>query len=190
MKIHDIRPEINVNDIVEKAEEIYFEERFEDALYQTLRNRSRSMRKLIFENMDIGSRMTDKISKNIYDLITFHSYEQAIEKIRVEDSYNKNKGIITTLEEMESFQTICTLLSVSRSISQEHLDRIGYKDYKGHFKVIVDNMPSKEICSLILKDSNKILNIGADQFILNSLSPKSFAKYKKKLTDSALSRLS
>ena len=78
---------------------------------------------------------------------------------------------------------------MSSKISSKDLRRVGYRDYKGHFKIIIDDMPSKEICSLIIKDYSKTLYINGPEYKeykLNSLSNKEILKYRKKLTDVAL----
>ena len=54
---------------------------------------------------------------------------------------------------------------------------------------MIDNMPSKEICSLVIKDYIKTLYINGQEYTLNSLSNKEMVKYRKKLTDAALSIL-
>ena len=82
-----------------------------------------------------------------------------------------------------------TILATSSKISSQDLKRIGYRDYKGHFKIMIDDMPSREICSLVIKDYIKTLYINGQEYTLNSLSNKEMVKYRKKLTDAALSIL-
>ncbi len=136
--------------------------------------------------------MSEKISEKIYNHINYYAYEQAVEKIRLSEAQSKGKGIITTLEEKRCFEMIKTILATSPKISSQDLKRIGYRDYKGHFKIIIDNMPSKEICSLVIKDYIKTLCINGqkyEEYTLKSLSNKEMVKYRKKLTDAALSIL-
>ena len=185
------RTEISIKNIIEEAEDFYFLENFESALFKTLNNKSKPFRKLIHENMG-GGRMSDKISERIYNHINYYAYEQAVEKIRLSEARSKGKGIITTLEEKKCFAMIKTILATSSKISSQDLKRISYRDYKGHFKIMIDNMPSKEICSLVIKDYIKTLYINGqeyEEYTLNSLSNKEMVKYRKKLTDAALSIL-
>ena len=50
---------------------------------------------------------------------------------------------------------------------KDHSERIGYKDYKSQIKILVDDMPSKEICNLILTNTSKKLTIGNETFELD-----------------------
>ena len=72
---------------------------------------------------------------------------------------------------------------------KNHDERIGFKDYKSQFKIVLDNMPSKEICNLILSDSSKRLVINKTSYELDSVSTLEISKYKKKLVDSAMEKI-
>ncbi len=54
-----MRNVIDMNSILEEAEEIYFLEKFDDALYEALVNPSDDFIKVVYNNMG-GKRMTDK----------------------------------------------------------------------------------------------------------------------------------
>ena len=60
-----------------------------------------------------------------------------------------------------------------------------YKDYKGQFKIIVDNMPSKEICHLVLNERTQKIEFENDSFELMKVSAEEIAKHKKRIVDSA-----
>jgi hypothetical protein len=70
-----------------------------------------------------------------------------------------------------------------------HNERLGYKDYKGQFKIMVDDMPSKEVCHLILNSSSKTIVIDNISYELDKVSTITLSKYKKKLVDSALKNI-
>ena len=64
-------------------------------------------------------------------------------------------------------------------------ERISFRDYKGQFKIIVDEMPSKEICNLMLSNNTKRLSINNITYELKNVSTVELSKYRKKLIDSA-----
>ena len=132
------RPSIDLNSIIEDAEETYFLESFDEALFQTLYKPKKELIKLIYDNMG-GKRLSDKISDSIFNLINSISYEQAIDKIKRAESKDSKSGIITTAKELKSLDIIKTIVAMTSKINNKEIDRIGYKDYKGQFKIIVDN---------------------------------------------------
>ncbi len=58
-------------------------------------------------------------------------------------------------------------------------ERIGFKDYKTEFKIVLDNMPSKEICNLILTNTTKRLVIDNVDYELLTVSTLELSKYRK-----------
>ena len=178
----------NINKIKETAEEKYFLEDFDKALVKTLHRPGKKITKLIFDNMGGGGRMTDKVSGRIYDLINSLSLQEAVEKVKVLEGKDSKSGVYTTSSEMNAFQIIKTILALSPKL-KNHVERVNHKDYKGHFKIIVDNMPSKEICYLVLSDNIKKIGFGNDSFILGKVSATEIAKHKKRLVEEALKYL-
>ena len=59
-------------------------------------------------------------------------------------------------------------------------------DYKGQFKIVVDEMPSKEICNLTIAKSTKSISIENNSYDLKNISTIELTKFKKKLVDSAI----
>jgi predicted type IV restriction endonuclease len=178
----------NVQNIQAIAEEKYFLEDFDKALVKTLYPAGIELRKLVYQNMG-GVRMTEKISNRIYDLINSISLQEAVEKVKVLEGKDSKSGVYTMLSEINAFQIIKTILVLTPKL-KNHVERINYKDYKGHFKIIVDNMPSKEICYLVLSDNIKKIGFGNDSFILGKVSATEIAKHKKRLVEEALKYLS
>ena len=72
---------------------------------------------------------------------------------------------------------------------KDHNGRFNYKDYKGQFKIMVDDMPSKEICHLILNSSSKCIIIDNISYDLGKVSTLELSKFKKKLVDSAFKHI-
>ena len=62
---------------------------------------------------------------------------------------------------------------------KNHDKRIGFKDYKTQFKIVLDNMPSKEICNLILTNTTKRLVIDNIDHELLTVSTLELSKYRK-----------
>ena len=182
------RPSIDLNSIIEDAEETYFLESFDEALFQTLYKPKKELIKLIYDNMG-GKRLSDKISDSIFNLINSISYEQAIDKIKRAESKDSKSGIITTAKELKSLDIIKTIVAMTSKINNKEIDRIGYKDYKGQFKIIVDNMPSKEICHIVIKDSKKYISINNKEYNIESVSAKEITKHRRHLVDSAIKYL-
>ena len=177
----------NIQNIQSIAEEKYFLEDFDKALVKTLYPAGIELRKLIYQNMG-GVRMTEKISNRIYDLINSISLQEAVEKVKVLEGKDSKSGVYTTSNEINAFQIIKTILALTPKLKNQ-VERINYKDYKGHFKIIVDNMPSKEICYLVLSDNIKKIGFGNDSFVLGKVSAIEIAKHKKRLIEKALKYL-
>lgn len=178
----------NVKNIQEIAEEKYFLEDFDKALVKTLYPPGIGLRKLVYQNMG-GVRMTDKISGRIYDLINSLSLQEAVEKVKVLEGKDSKSGVYTTSIEINAFQIIKTILALTPKL-KNHVERVNYKDYKGLFKIIVDNMPSKEICHLVLSGNIKRIVFGNDSFILGKISATELAKHKKRIVEEGLKFLS
>ena len=112
------------------------------------------------------------------------SLEESIERIKVAEAKDSKTGILTTSDEIKTFDRIKTIISTYHLLKKDNIDRISYKDYKHSFKIIVDNMPSKEICNLQFKKS-KIIEIDKSRYELKNLSANEISKHKKKLIDIA-----
>ena len=178
----------DVKEILSIAEDKYFLDDFEQGLVNTLHKPSVELRKLVFNQMG-GNRLTERYSDRLFDLINSASVENAVEKVKFLEGKSSKSGVYTSSNELKAFQIIKTILALNPKL-KNHVDRVNYKDYKGQFKIVVDDMPSKEICHLILSDSIKKIEFGKDSFILSKVSAPEIAKYKKKLVDEALKYLS
>ena len=135
-----------------------------------------------------GKRATEKVNKRLRKLINSVSLQNSIEKIKVLEGKQSSSGIVTSAEELKIYQIIKTILVMNPRL-KDHSERFSYKDYKGQFKIMVDGMPSKEICHLILSSSSKTIVIDNTPFELSKVSTLVLSKYKKKLVDSALKQI-
>jgi len=176
---------INIDQILKDSEEIYFLDSFNEGLYKTLYKPKKEFVKLIYNNMG-GGRMTDKVSDRIYNLINSISLGETLEKIKIAESKDSSDGILTTSEELKSLDIIKTILAMSSKIDNNNIDRIGYKDFKGQFKIIVDNMQSKEICYLKLNSAKKSVVVNKEELMIDDVSAKSITKHKSKIVNSAI----
>ena len=183
------RPFISIKDILEDAEEIYFLEKFDNGLFKTLYKPNKDLIKLVYSNMG-GNRMSDKISKRIYDLINSISLGEALEKIKIAEAKDSKSGIITTSEELKAYDIIKTIIAMTNKINNNDLERIGYKDYKNHSKIIVDGYArTKEICRLVFSEKKNLIIINKNEYPINDISAKEITKYKRHLVDSAITKL-
>ena len=173
--------------ILEISEETYFFESFSDALTKTLHPAGDELTKVVYQKMG-GKNATEKVNKRIRKLINSVSLQNSIEKIKFLEGKQSSSGVVTTAEELKAYQIIKTILVMNPRL-KVHTERFGYKDYKGQFKIMVNEMPSKEICHLILTSSAMTIVIDNISFELNRVSTLELSKYKKKLVDSALKQI-
>lgn len=183
-----MRNVIDINNIIEEAEEIYFLEKFDDAFYETFVNPSNELLKIIHNNMG-GKRITDKVSLKIKNLINGTSLTNISNRIIKYEASVSNSGIITTEEELKTFNVIKTIMAMSSKFKNADLDRISYRDLKGSFLVLFDDNQTKRICSLILKENSKVIEISGERYQLEDTSIASITKLKKELVDSALKQV-
>ncbi len=174
---------IDVKSVIDKAQELFFLEEFEEAFYRELSSPSRDFIRAIYTQMN-GSRLNEGTEKQIRELINSVSIKSALERLVVDEANQINSGIITTEKELEVYHVVKTILAQHKQIDT---DSIGYKDYRGKFSVILDNSPRKKICDLYITPNSKKIEIEGEKFDIPDID--SIIKHKKKLTDRALTLL-
>lgn len=179
---------LEVNDILEEAEEIHFIEKFDEGLFEALSNPSDEFVKIVFKNMG-GKRTSEKVNSQIKELINSISIKNALDKLLKKEAAESNLGIFTTEEELKSFNVIKTILAMSSKFKNSELDRIVFRDLKNSFTILVDDNQNKNICSLILKENSKSLVIDKTRYPLDDVSIASITNYKKEIVESALYNL-
>ncbi len=182
------RQSIEINEILSEAEEIYFVDNFDDSLYNTLVKPSDDFLKILFKNMG-GKRISESTSKQISKLINSTSIKTALDRIIQKEVTESNSGIMTTDEEIKAYNVIKTIMAMSSKFKNSDLDRISFKDYKGSFKILVDEKQTKSICSIILKQNSKVIEINGVRNEIEDMSIASLTKFKKELVESALNNL-
>jgi len=96
-------------------------------------------------------------------LINSSLFKSITEKIILHETKTNSKsaGIITTDDELQAYHTIRTLLIQNKKIPNL---RIGYKDQKGTFNILVDENQKKTVCQLKFTDSVKKIYIGNNEY--------------------------
>ncbi|MBD3725000.1 MAG: type I restriction enzyme HsdR N-terminal domain-containing protein [Flavobacteriaceae bacterium] len=172
---------IDIKSIVDTAQELFFMEGFEEALFKELANPSKEFIKAVFSHMN-GSRMTENIEKQIRDLINSVSLKSALDRLIIEESSKANSGIITTEDELKVFHIIKTILAQHKQIDT---NSIGYRDFKGKFSILIDDNQKKKVCDLYITPTSHKIDIDGEKIDIPDID--SIVKLKKALTDKALS---
>ncbi|MCB9261576.1 MAG: type I restriction enzyme HsdR N-terminal domain-containing protein [Flavobacteriales bacterium] len=166
--------------IIDNAQDSFFMEGFEEALFKELANPSKEFTKAIFAHMN-GNRMTENIEKQIRELINSVSIKSALDKLILEESTRANSGIITTEEELKVFHVIKTILAQHKRIDT---NSVGYRDFKGKFSILIDDNLKKKICDLYITPTNQKIDIDGNKIDITDID--SIVKLKKSLIDKAL----
>lgn len=180
--------DLEIKEILEYAEEVYFLDEFDNALFKTLSEPSDDLAKVIFKHMG-GQRATEKMLNQIKELVNSISIKTALEKVVKKEISDSNSGVITTDEEVKAYNIIKTILAMSSKIKDPQLARISYRDMKNKFAIIIDDNQTKNICSLIFKEKVKNVEINGSTFTLEDVTVASITKLKKQLTERAIDLL-
>lgn len=179
------RQSIELNEIINEANEIYFIDSFDEAFFNTLCFPNDELIKIIFKNMG-GKRITEPVSNQIKELVNSISIRSALDKIVQKEVSESNSGIFTTDEEMKAYNVIKTIMAMSSKFKNSDLDRISYRDFKGSFKILVDGKQTKCICSIVIKQNVKVIEINGVRNEIEDMNIASLTKFKRELVDSAL----
>lgn len=172
---------IDTKSIIEDAQDLFFMEGFEEALFKELYRPSKEFIKAIFNHMN-GTRMTENIEGQIRELINSVSLKSAVDRIMIEESKSANSGIITTEDEIKVYHVIKTILAQNNKIDTHS---IGYRDLKGKFSILIDDNQKKKVCDLFITPSSHKIDIDGEIIEIPDID--SIVKLKKKLTEKALS---
>lgn len=183
-----MKREFNINEIQEEAESIHFLEKFDDALFSVLNNPTASLVKSINEEMG-GKRVTDKIAQKITDLINSISLKEVYERMIIEEAKQNSSGIITTAEEIKAFNVIKTMFAMSSKFKNSELERIGFRDQKNSFKILVDDNQKKCVCNIILKEKVSFIEVSGKKLSIDDVTVSEITKHKTPIISSALENL-
>lgn len=174
-KIH--KSNIDINELHDEAQEIYFLKGFAEALSCELSDPSDDFIKAIFCRME-GKRMTDQIKLKIKNLITSNAVQDALPKMIEQESKN-GSVVITTAEELKIYHAVKTTLL--NSLKKIDADRISYRDQKNSFNIIVDDNNKKTIAKLTSSKGKYSIEINGNKFDVNGI--ESIVALRKQLVD-------
>jgi len=179
---------LNFDTILEEAEEVYFLDKFDNALYENLSNPSNNLVKEIYQLMG-GKRASPRINTKISGLINYISLRNVSDRMLENASSKSSNGIITTDEEIKFFNIVKTILGLSNKFKNTELDRVSYKDYKNFFAVQVDDSRLKKIAILKYKSKKPIIQIDEMDIEIAEVSVAEITKHKNVIVSSAVSNL-
>ena len=181
-----LKSEFNIKEIKEEADSIHFLENFDDALFSVLNSPTAQLIKSINEAMG-GKRASDKIAQKITELINSISIKGVYERMVIEEA--KLKGVVTTDEEYKAFNVIKTILAMSSKFKNSELDRIGFRDQKGSFKILIDDNQKNCICDIIIKEKVSYIEINKKKYQIEGVTVADITKHKKEIIKSAVENL-
>lgn len=181
------RNNFNFNELKAIADEFYFVEKFENALAEEFVTPSTDVLKSLYRKMN-GKRFDEKTALRMIELFNSFSLQAAVDKLRESESRNSKLGIVTTQEELKAYSVIRTILATSGKLKAGDIDRISYRDFKGHFSIIVDDSQNKSICTLVLT-GKKSIKIGTQNRDLEEPIEISLSQYRKDIIESTLEYL-
>ena len=177
------RQKVDIKIIELEAEDIYFLDRFEDALFTVL-SKNDEFVKLLFREMG-GKRVSDRVLNKIKESINSITLKTAVERIIEVEIHNSNSGVITTDEEERFFSIVKTILAMSSKKMSNQIDRIVQKDLKTRFTILVDGNQNKNICTLSVSKTSKQIIINGDKYSINDISANEITKFKKQIIEAA-----
>ena len=191
---------IDTKVILEKASEVYFFDKFDDALYELLKMPAKindlresashtAFLEIIFRNMG-GKRFTESALEQIHPLVNAISLKSALDRVIREENLNSNTGIITTSEELKFYNIVKTILGLSAK-TKKHIDRVGYRDFKNFFGVVLDDNQRKGVCYLRIDKTKKVVSFSSDpkSYEIDDISVEEITKYKSQIIESFLNNL-
>ena len=176
------RAEFDYKKIQEEAFDIYFMNKFENALAEELFQPSDEFIKAVFSKMG-GKRMNDKMKQSLGELINSKSLQKAIESV-IQKEIKTGGVVITTADELNTYHVVKTLIVQSKGLSK-YADRISFRDQKTSFNVVVDDNIRKTICKIYAEGEKKSIEINGVYYDYDDIS--SIVNLKKELAASTMS---
>ena len=176
------RAEFDYKKIQEEAFDIYFMNKFENALAEELFQPSDEFIKAVFSKMG-GKRMNDKMKQSLGELINSKSLQKAIESV-IQKEIKTGGVVITTADELNTYHVVKALIVQSKGLSK-YADRISFRDQKTSFNVVVDDNIRKTICKIYAEGEKKSIEINGVYYDYDDIS--SIVNLKKELAASTMS---
>ncbi len=178
VKLH--KNNINIDQILEEAQEFYFLEGFGQALSLELSDPSEDFIKAVFNRMT-GKRLTDKLKSKLKDLINSNSLKDAVDNVREIEIKRGANIVITTAEELKIYHSVKTILL--QSLKKLDSNRINYRDQKNSFNILADDNNKKIIAKITTSKGKYFIDINGSSFEVNGL--EDIVTLKKQLVDTA-----
>ena len=138
----------NENLILEEVERIKYLSKFKNIILSELSNPTKEFSDLIIRQVYSG-----RLTKKQFD-IYFSIFNQALKELFNNQENNvkaeKESGIVTTEEELEVFNFILDSFP-------EYSNVLSYKDFKGHFSIIVNNNTRKCVLKALFNQKKKYI---------------------------------
>lgn len=177
-KIH--KNNIDLKELHEEAQELYFLEGFSDALALELLDPSDDFVKAIFNRMQ-GKRITEQIKEKIKGLINSNSIQIVLPKLIEEESKNGNI-ILTTHEELKIYHAVKTI--ILNSIKKIDASRINFRDFKNSFNILVDDNNKKLIAKITSSRNKYYIELNGTKYDADNI--ENIVALKKQITDITL----
>ena len=179
------KDEINFPKIEEFSDEIYFEQSFENGLLDLINNPSDTFLKEIFKYMKgQGTIATPNKKAQLSKLLNVYSLEALCERLHNMNT-NINQHIFTTEKEKTFFNIIQGFCAVTNKIPNKDLNRIGYRDMKHQFSILIDDNKLKTVCFIKEQSQSYTLHVNKKKFKLNDIDIVSLDKYKTEIISAA-----
>jgi hypothetical protein len=174
-KIH--KNNIDLKELHEEAQELYFLEGFSDALALELLDPSDDFVKAIFNRMQ-GKRITEQIKEKIKGLINSNSIQIVLPKLIEEESKTGNI-ILTTHEELKIYHAVKTI--ILNSIKKIDASRINFRDFKNSFNILVDDNNKKLIAKITSSRNKYYIELNGTKYDADNI--ENIVALKKQITD-------
>jgi hypothetical protein len=149
---------IDLKQIVEEAQDVFFLEGFTDALTEEFLNPSDDFIKALFARM-AGKRLTDSVKDKLRGLINSNSIQQSLPRLMEEEAKSGNV-VITTGEELKIYHAVKTILI--NAIKKVDYSRISYRDQKNSFNILVDDNQRKLIAKITSNRDKHFIEVGGN----------------------------
>lgn len=180
-KVH--KNNIDLKELHEDAQDVYFLEGFADAFAAELSDPSDDFVKAVFNRME-GKRITDQIKAKIKNLINSSSIQNALPRV-IEEEAKNGSIVITTAEELKIYHAVKTLLL--HSIKKLDSSRISYRDQKNSFNILMDDNNKRIIAKITSSKGKYALEVNGNKHDVSGL--QSIVDLKKQLVDTTMTYL-
>jgi hypothetical protein len=175
---------IDIKQILEDAQDVFFLEGFNGALTEELLNPSDDLIKAIFARMP-GKRMNDAVKAKLRELINSNAIQQVLPKL-IEEECKNGDMIITTGEELKIYHAVKTI--IINALKKVDFSRISYRDQKNSFNILIDDNQRKIIAKITSNKGKYFLEIdGNDKTSADNL--ESVVAHSKQIVDAAKKHL-